>query len=436
RREEVAREARNALEIKLVSSRAEGESLAQRLAEIESDLAQTHANANAQIRWHEQELIRQQLEWEETLQDAEAIQQVLHGMTAGLIITDSQGQIEEVNVAAEILLDQGGEELRGVALGAINDDDRWQQAVRTARGGEAVRLTMPIGMNTLLCDVAPLQASETAYGSEPKLVAVFQDISTETEEQRARLEAIALLAEELRTPITTIISYTDLLLSEAIGILGEAQRKFLLRIKAGAERMSQMVSALTREAGGEEHWAKPQRQTVDLNKLVETTIAGAHTQLEDRALTLDLDLPEDLPSIKADPDYMRRVVANLLSNACLASSVGSQIQVRTVESAGTPQGHNMQLNGDRFVVFAIQDAGGGLPDEALGRIFDRGRPSQTPAGLGESGAGLALVKTLVEAHGGRLWVESQQGAGTTFSFILPANDLSESTGEASAAGES
>jgi len=427
RREEIAREARNALEIKLVSRRAEGESLAQRLAVIETDLAQTHANANAQIRWHEQELIRQQIEWEETLQDAEAIQHVLHGMTAGLLITDAQGQVEEVNVAAEILLDRGSEDLRGLALEAISDDERWQQAVSTARGGEAVRLTMRIGINTLMCDVAPLQAEETAYGQEQKLVAILQDISAETEDQRARLEAIALLSEELRTPITTVVSYADLLLSEAIGILGEAQRKFLLRIKAGAERMSQMVSDLTREAGGEEQWARPQRQEVDLNKLVEATVAGAHTQLEDRELTLDLDLPEDLPLIKADPDYMRRVVTNLLSNACLASSVGGEIQVRTAESTGALQGQRLHLNGDRFVVLAIRDSGGGLQDEALGRIFDRGRPSRTPPGLGESGAGLALVKTLVEAHGGRLWVESEQGAGTTFSFILPVNDLPEGT---------
>jgi signal transduction histidine kinase len=166
------------------------------------------------------------------------------------------------------------------------------------------------------------------------------------------------------------------------------------------------------------------------------TIAGAHSQLEDRELTLDLDLPEDLPSVKADPDYMRRVVANLLSNACLASAVGSEIQVRTAESAGVPQEQNLHLNGDRFVVLAIRDSGGGLPDEALGRIFDPGRPSRTPPGLGESGAGLALVKTLVEAHGGRLWVESNQGAGTTFSFILPVNDLPEGARDMALVGAS
>ena len=72
---------------------------------------------------------------------------------------------------------------------------------------------------------------------------------------------------------------------------------------------------------------------------------------------------------------------------------------------------------------SVIDSGGGLSDEALQQVFDRSRPSQTPPGLGESGAGLAWAKTLVEAQGGRLWVESENGVGTTFRFVLPVNDV-------------
>jgi signal transduction histidine kinase len=416
-REERAREARNALEIKLVSRRAEAEALSERLAVIETDLAQAHASSEAQLRWHEQELERVQVEWDETVQAAEAIRNMLQGITAGVIITDAESRIQEANVAAEILLDRSKEEMQDLELERVSDEDRWRQAVASAKGGEAVRLTMRAGINTLMCDVAPLPDPDVGGGQ--RLVAIVQDISTETEEQRTRLEAIAALTEELRTPITTIISYSDLLLSEAIGILGDAQRKFLLRIKAGAERMAQMAGDLTREAGGEERWSRPERQDVDVNKLIETTVANSHTQLEDRSLTVALQLPEDLPPISADPDYMRRVLSNLFSNACLASSPGGEIQVRTIQSQTLPTEPSFQLNGDGFVIVSVRDSGGGLSEDALNRIFDRGRPSQTPPGLGESGAGLALVKTLVESHGGRVWVESEKGVGTTFSFILP-----------------
>jgi signal transduction histidine kinase/GAF domain-containing protein len=422
RREQVAREARNALEIKLVSRQAEVDTLSERLAVLETDLTQAHANTEAQLRWHEDELSRRQKEWEETAQAVEWSQAILQGMTVGMLVADTNGIIQHTNVAAEILLDSDSEVLRGLELVDVSDDDRWRQAVTTASGGEAVRLTFKVGSNTLMCDVAPLPDLETAEGNILGLVSVLQDITAETEEQRSRLEAVGSMAEELRTPMTTIVSYADLLLSETVGILGDVQRKFLLRIKAGAERIVQMIDDLNQEANSGERWTAPQRQTLDVTKMVEAAVASSSFQLEDKALQLSLDLPDGLPPIHADPDYLRRILANLISNACLASEIGGQIQVKAAHSNRTPfDGDALTLNGDEYVILSVQDSGGGLCDEALDCIFDRGRPSQTPQGLGESGAGLALVKTLVEAHGGRIWVENDSGVGATFSIILPAD---------------
>jgi signal transduction histidine kinase len=206
-------------------------------------------------------------------------------------------------------------------------------------------------------------------------------------------------------------------------LINEEQRKFLARVKTGAERVVHMTNDLIGEAAGEEQWLAPKRQEVDVGKLIEGAIAKSCVQLEDKDLKLDLALAQDLPAIKADPDYLRRVLINLLSNACLASLEGGEIQVWAGQSDGLPfEQDQAELNGDGFVIISVRDAGGGLSGDALNRVFDRARPSQTPSGLGESGAGLALVKTLVEAHGGRLWVESEQGVGTTFSFVLPVNE--------------
>jgi two-component system phosphate regulon sensor histidine kinase PhoR len=422
RREELTREERNALEIRLVSSRAEVDTLSERLAVLEGDLGQAHANAEAQLRWHEEEVARQQVAWQEEAMVAEWFRVVLQGMTAGVLITDDSGMIHEANVAAEILLERDAAELQGLALEEISADERWQQAVRTASGGEAVRLTMQVGANTLMCDMTPL-GFDPAQEQNGGLVTILQDISTESETQRDQLETVATMARELRTPMTAIINYVDLLLSEAVGIVGGAQRKFLLRIKAAAEQMIQMTNDLAREASTEEQWISPKRQVVHVGELIERAVAGSTIQLEDRAITLDIDLPEDLPTVEADPDYLRRVLTNLLSNACLASSEGGRIEVWAAQSNGLPfEPGPMELNGDGFVIVSVRDTGGGLSDDALSRIFDRARPSRTPQGLGESGAGLALVKTLVEAHGGRLWVESENGVGTTFSFVLPVNE--------------
>jgi two-component system phosphate regulon sensor histidine kinase PhoR len=422
RREELAREARNALEIRLVSSRAEVDTLSERLAVVETDLAQAHANAEAQLRWHEEELARLQMEWEEAQRTAESIQATLQGMTSGILIADTHGSIQQANVAAEILLDRDSGELELLDLDAVSDDERWHQAVTSARDGEAVRVTLQVGANTLMCDVAPLPDPESPQ-SLLGLVAILQDISAEIDEQRARMETISTAAEELRTPVTTIANYADLLLSEAVGTVDGEQRQYLLRMKAGAERVIQMLSDLARETGVEERWTSPQRQPVDVGELIETAVAQSHIQIEEKDLTLDLDLPDRLPAIEADPDYLKRVLSNLLSNACLASSAGGRIQVQAVQADGRVAGQSYQeLNGDGFVIVSVRDSGGGLTEEALGRIFDRARPCQTPPGLGESGAGLVLAKILVEAHGGRLWVESEKGIGTTFSFVLPVNE--------------
>jgi signal transduction histidine kinase len=209
-------------------------------------------------------------------------------------------------------------------------------------------------------------------------------------------------------------------------MLGSAQRKYLSRIKAGAERMAEMTDDMTREAGTEERWSGMQRQPVDVSSLIQSTVDGSHAQLEDREISLEMELPDDLPAIHADPDHLRHALLHLLSNACLASAIGGQVQVQAAQSPTVSLAHEkLSLNGDGFVVVSIRDSGGGLSEDALTRVFDRARPSRTPDGLGESGAELSLARTLVEAHGGRLWVESEKGVGTTFSLVLPVNNIGE-----------
>jgi signal transduction histidine kinase len=422
-REQTLCEARDNLEVQLVSSRAEVDTLLARVAVLETDLAQAHANAEAQLRWQEEEMSRLQAEWAEGEQAEESNQAVFQGMTAGVLVTDAHGVIQQANMAAEALLDADVEELKGLALTDVSDDERWLRAVATASDGTAVRLTVQGRANTLMCDLAPLPRSEGLSGGGQRLIVILQDITAALEEQRQHLDAIASLAEELRTPATTIINYADLLLGEAVGGLGNAQRKFLARIKSVAERMAQMTDDLAREAGTDGQWARPQRQRVDVGRFIEATVAESCCQLEDKAITLELDLPDDLPAVKTDPDYLHHVLSHLLSNACLASAEGGQIRVQALQAPSLGEQEGTSLNGDGFVLVSVMDSGGGLSDEALEQVFDRTRPSRTPPGLGESGAGLALAKTLVEAQGGRLWVESENGVGTTFKFLLPVNEV-------------
>ena len=400
---ETLREAHSDLEIKLLSSRSEIDTLTKRLAALEVDLA------------------RQEAEWQGTLQA------MLPGMAAGVLVTDARGVIRATNMAAEILLGRGSDELQGLDLSTISAEGEWQQAVTRANGGEAVHLGMRIGSNMLTCDVAPLPQPGTDQDGMEGLVAILQNISPEVEAQQARFETIAFMVEEMRTPMSTVIGYADLLLSEAMGGVAGVQRKFLVRIKADAERMIQAVNDLAREAGGEEHGSQPQRQTVHVNDAIEEALASARAQFDIKALSADLELANDLPTVEADPDHLQRILSGLLSNACMASPVGGRILVQTQRTDGAPADGPLAECAQGCIAVSIKDQGGGLPDAVLGQVFDRTRPSQTPPGLGESGAGLTLVKALVEAQGGHLWVDSSDKVSTTFSFILQVDEATDQT---------
>ncbi len=418
--EDLSREVRNALEIKLVSTRAEIETLTERLAVLEGDLNQAHAHAEAQARWQQSELARREALWREDAQSAQWLQTVLQGMTAGLLIADANGKIHEVNVAAELLLDRGEDELCTIGLQDVGRDERWRQAIATAQGGEAVRLTTQMGAHTLLCDMAPLEI-DPGKGQVAGIVVILQDISAEVGDQRDRLGNVLSLASEMRTPLTSILSYVDLLLGEAVGIIGEGQRRFLLRTRAAAEQMLKMTSDLSRDARSQDEWLEPKRQVVDVSEVIEQVVSESSAQFMDKAITVDLDLPQGLPNVEADPDYLRRVFANLLANAAGTLAEGSKVEIDVgqLDSPAVKQGY-AELNGTDYVVVSVKDTGGGLSDEALSQIFDRGQPNQAD-GLGESRSELTLVRSLVEAQGGRLWVESESGVGTTFRVILPVH---------------
>jgi len=345
---------------------------------------------------------------------------VLQGMTAGLLVADADGKVREVNVAAELLLDRGEDELCTMGLQDIGQDERWRQAVTTVQGGEAVRLTTLMGSHTLLCDMAPL-AFDPSKGQAAGIVAILQDISAEVGDRRDRLGNVLSLTAEMRTPLTSIISYVDLLLGEAVGIIGEGQRRFLLRTRAAAEQMLKMTSDLSRDARSRDEWLEPKRQVVDLLKVIEQGVGESSAQFKANAITVDLDLPQGLPNVEADPDHLRRVFANLLANAARTLAEGSKVEIDVgqLDSPAVKQSY-AELNGTDYLVVSVKDTGGGLSDEALSQIFDQSQPNQAD-GLGEPQSELTLVRSLVEAQGGRLWVESESGVGTTFRVILPVH---------------
>ena len=232
-----------------------------------------------------------------------------------------------------------------------------------------------------------------------------------------RTEMLASIAQDLRQPLSSILGYTDLLLGESVGILGALQRKFLERIRASIERMQLLLDDLIHFTvlDGQEQHLKP--QAVDLGNAIDKAIADTRAQMRDKNIILRVDLPDELPHIHADRDALQQILIHLLKNASSVSPVEGEILLRAEiqKSDGGQQD---------FVLIQVADQGGGIPQEDLPRVFSRLYRADNPLieGVGDSGVGLSIVKTLVEAHQGRIWVDTEMGKGSAFNVLLPLFD--------------
>jgi signal transduction histidine kinase len=232
-----------------------------------------------------------------------------------------------------------------------------------------------------------------------------------TEVSEDRSEVIASLSQELRTPMTSISGYTDLLLSESAGILGAMQRQFLQRVKANIERMNGMLNDLVRVTAIDTAHLDLEPEPVNLAEVIEEAILGSSAQFRERNITIQVDLAEHLPPLHADRDSLYQIISHLLANACLCSQPATQVRVSAQRSEA-----------EGLVAVSVTDTGGGISPPDRQRVFSRRYRADNPLteGLGDTSIGLSIAKTLVEAHGGRIWVDSEMGQGSTFTFVLKA----------------
>ena len=233
-------------------------------------------------------------------------------------------------------------------------------------------------------------------------------------------EVLVSLIQELRTPMTSIGGFTDLLLGETLGILGVRQRDLLQRIQANSERMGSLLEQILQMTAVPEPGTSPKDEMVNVREVLETAVNGVVGHLRDKNLQLDLDIDQDLPALPVNRNALHQIFSNLLSNACLASSKNGRV-VATAYAQSIPDTKNNLNEIIRFLQINISDSGSGIRQEDLPRVFTAHYEAERPliGGLGDTGAGLSMAYELTNSNGGRLWVESQPGRGSTFSLLFP-----------------
>lgn len=232
-------------------------------------------------------------------------------------------------------------------------------------------------------------------------------------------ELIIALIQELRTPLTSIAGFSDLLLGETLGILGTRQRDLLQRIQANAERLEALLGQILQVATQPEQLPPADRPAVNVQQVIETAVTGIMTQVREKNLRLDLNISHTLPSLPIKAADLQQMVAHLLGNACQAT--GNNGRIHIAAHAETIQDNHPATETFRYLQIDVTDSGGGVHPDDLSGVFAPHHRADAPLikGLGDTSAGLAVAQQLALHNGGRIWVNSDWGQGTTFSILLP-----------------
>jgi signal transduction histidine kinase len=345
----------------------------------------------------------------------------INGHLGGILVGDAQGNVILASQGIQRLLDRSRADLLDTPFEALFEESLWKQTVHRLLGestefGDVTAVNLKLDDRIIHAELARLPENESWPG---RLAAVFYLAEGAT----LQGEMVASLVHELRTPMTSIAGYTDLLLGEKTGILGESQRQFLLRVEANIARMEGLLNDLVKATDVDAGQIELVPEPVDLIEIIETVLDSLSARLEEKALHVQSNLDSDLPPVHTDRDSLYQVVLNLVSNAALASKPSTEIQV-CARIEEQPEGAEDLPS---YLLVSITDTGGGIAPEDQRHVFRRFYRANNPLieGLGETGVGLSVAKALVEANEGRIWVESEMGAGSTFSFILPLSPVGE-----------
>ncbi len=340
---------------------------------------------------------------EEISAEKTKLQTVLANMADGVVMVDAEGKIVLANKATERLFNfQERDMIAKPLIEALRDHEVDEILKMCLRAGQVQTVQFESAASKRFLRTIAIPIVE---GKLTGALLLFQDLTEVRSLQTMRRELVGNISHELRTPLAGIKAMVETLKEGAIDDK-ETAADFLIRIDSEVDRLTQMVSELTELSRIETGKAELMMTQVDINVLIEELTAQLSPLAERQQVTITTNLANDLPTIKADNDRIRQTIINLAHNAIKFNHPGGKVIVSTKVDR-------------EFVVVSVSDTGIGISKEDLPHVFERFYKADKARPRGGSGLGLAIAKHTVQAHGGSIWVQSEEGKGSTFSFSLP-----------------
>ncbi len=336
-----------------------------------------------------------------TEQERNTLNTILRDTEDAIIVVDQHNRVLFCNPAACRTFDIEPLGCQGARLEHVIDHPEVVELFRKeARSGRSRRSEIALDNDRYL------NAQLTILKDVGRIV-VMQDITHLKELDRIKSDFVTAVSHDLRSPLTAILGYVELLVRS--GPLNEHQQAFVERITFSVKSITALISELL-ELGKIEAGFDEAREPVSLSAVVNHAVESQRHQWEAKGQVLQLRVVEDVSPVLGNPLHLRQLVVNLLENAVKYTPEHGQITL------------SLDVDGD-FVVLRVTDTGIGIPQKDLPYIFDKFfRTDEAIDHYVGTGLGLSIVKGIVDQHHGRIWAESQMGAGSVFTVMLPCYD--------------
>lgn len=357
-----------------------------------------------------------ELNVEQVLAEKRRGEAIIRSITDGIVVVDADRRIMAINPKAAGIFDIHPQEAKGQNCFDVIEHQQLYEWVKTeietgaspAWRDEHTSLSIERDGRTEYYNVT-ITPVTTEQGKMLGVVLLLQDVTELKELDRLKSEFIMTASHELRTPLTGIGMSISLLKEGAADTLGEREQQLLDAAEEDTQRLRALVNELLDLSKIESGRIDMEIEPAPASLLIEKAIAPFTAQAREQDIELTQETPEEPLEVAADPNKITWVLTNLIANALRYTDPGGHIRVAARRA------------GD-FVHISVTDDGAGIPYEYQSKIFDKFVQVKGDRAAGGTGLGLAICKEIVKAHGGTIWVDSEPGAGSTFTFTLPSAD--------------